>query len=161
MGYREKCLRAKEKSCLICGSEKEIHVHHVDGDRSNNSLENLIPVCQSCHIQIHKDNERLCEWTEKLDEEKIGSGDPTVTSLKLPERRKRLFRDAEEVISRKWSTDPARSEIIDAALTHLIESEENLDEARGKYPPGTVKDCCNTEVLKLRYRTSVESGWRK
>jgi len=50
--------------------------------------------------------------------------------------------------------------VIDAALTHLIESHENLEEVRDEYPPQTPKDCLNTSVIGLRYRTSIESKWR-
>jgi len=50
--------------------------------------------------------------------------------------------------------------VIDAALTHLVESHENLQEVRGEYPAPTLKAIANTSVLGLRYRTSVESTWR-
>lgn len=60
--------------------------------------------------------------------------------------------------------DPAfkhsKCDVIDAALNHLIESEENLDDGRDRYPPQTVKDCCNTSVLGLKYRMSIEQKWR-
>jgi 3-isopropylmalate/(R)-2-methylmalate dehydratase large subunit len=36
----------------------------------------------------------------------------------------------------------------------------DLADVRDQYPPQTVKDCCNTSVLGLRYRTSIESKWR-
>jgi hypothetical protein len=82
------------------------------------------------------------------------------TSLKLTDERKRLFDQAEEIVAANPSDDPPRSDVIDAALTHLIESRENLEEVRNKYPPQTVKDCLNTSVIGLRYRTSIESKWR-
>ncbi|WP_418282484.1 DUF7386 family protein [Halorubrum sp. DTA98] len=40
------------------------------------------------------------------------------------------------------------------------QSKENLNYVRDEYPAMTVKDCCNTSVLGLRYRTSIESKWR-
>lgn len=83
------------------------------------------------------------------------------TSLKLTDERKRLFDKAEEIVAADGHDDPPRSDVIDAALTHLIESHQNLNDVRDEYPPGTVKDCCNTSVLGLRYRTSIESTWRK
>jgi hypothetical protein len=52
------------------------------------------------------------------------------------------------------------SDVIDAALTHLIESHENIDEARGEYSPHVIKDLANTSVIELNYRTSIESKWR-
>jgi hypothetical protein len=82
------------------------------------------------------------------------------TSLKLSDERKRLFDEASEIVASDPSDDPPRSDVIDAALTHLIESRENIEETRGKYPPQTIKDCANTSVLGLRYRTSIESTWR-
>lgn len=38
--------------CRICNKTREImHVHHVDGDADNNSHENLITICPSCHMK--------------------------------------------------------------------------------------------------------------
>ncbi|SEK86569.1 DUF7386 family protein [Haloferax larsenii] len=82
------------------------------------------------------------------------------TSLKLTDERQLLFDKASEIVARDASDDPPRSDVIDAALTHLIESYENLENVRDAYPPQTVKDCCNTSVLRMRYRTSLESRWR-
>lgn len=82
------------------------------------------------------------------------------TSLKLTDGRKRLFDQASEIVASDNQDDPPRSDVIDAALAHLIESHENLNDVRDEYPPQTVKDCCNTSVLGLRYRTSIESKWR-
>jgi len=33
--YRRVCLETKGEKCEICGTTKEIVVHHVDGDREN------------------------------------------------------------------------------------------------------------------------------
>ncbi|ELY31089.1 hypothetical protein C499_01395, partial [Halogeometricum borinquense DSM 11551] len=66
-----------------------------------------------------------------------------------------------EIVATDASDDPPKSKVFDAALTHLTESEENLQDVRVKYSPQMVKDCCNTQVLGLRYRTSVESRWRR
>jgi len=52
------------------------------------------------------------------------------------------------------------SVVIDAALQHLLESEENINDARDEYDPKTIQAIANTSVIKLRYRTSVESKWR-
>jgi hypothetical protein len=80
--------------------------------------------------------------------------------LKLPPQRRELVAQASAIVAAGPNDDPPRSEVIDAALTHLIESEENLEAVRDRYPPGTLKDCCNTSVLGLRYRTNIESRWR-
>lgn len=82
------------------------------------------------------------------------------TSLKLTDERKRLFERAAEIVAADATDDPPRSVVIDAALTHLIESAENIDEAREDVDPTTIQKVANTSVLGLRYRTRIESRWR-
>ena len=82
------------------------------------------------------------------------------TTLRLSDDRKRLLHQASDIVSADPADDPPRSDVIDAALTHLVESHENLQEVRGEYPAPTLKVIANTSVLGLRYRTSVESTWR-
>ena len=53
LGYREKYLRDSEEVCTVCGSGKNVVVHHIDGDRDNNKLNNLTGLCQKCHGKVH------------------------------------------------------------------------------------------------------------
>lgn len=39
--------------CQRCGSAGRLHVHHIDTDKLNNALENLITLCNSCHGRVH------------------------------------------------------------------------------------------------------------
>ncbi|HYE12245.1 MAG TPA: HNH endonuclease signature motif containing protein [Patescibacteria group bacterium] len=41
----------KERKCKCCGETnlKKLHVHHKDGNRSNNELDNLLFLCSKCH----------------------------------------------------------------------------------------------------------------
>lgn len=82
------------------------------------------------------------------------------TSLKLTDNRQLLLDCATEIVASGPDDDPPMSVVLDAALTHLVESRENLEDVRDRYSPGEVKDCCNTSVLELRYRTGVEGRWR-
>ena len=43
----------KPKVCEKCGSTKSIDVHHIDGNYNNNTPENLIILCRSCHMKEH------------------------------------------------------------------------------------------------------------
>jgi len=81
------------------------------------------------------------------------------TSLKLTGERQRLLDQATEIVAADETDDPPMSIVIDAALTHLIQSRQNIDDARGKIDPTTIQQF-NTDVLGLRYRTSVDSRWR-
>jgi hypothetical protein len=81
------------------------------------------------------------------------------TTIRLTDERQRLLDQAKAIVAAGPTDDPPNSDVIDAALTHLIESQENLDDARGELDPTTIQ-YFNTTVVGLRYRTSVESRWR-
>jgi len=81
------------------------------------------------------------------------------TSLNLTDERERLIEQATEIVAADETDDPPMSVVIDAALTHLVQSRQNIDDARGELDPTTIQQF-NTDVLGLRYRTSVDSRWR-
>ena len=82
------------------------------------------------------------------------------TSLNLTDERKRLLEEAADIVASDPADDPPRSDVIDAALTHLIQSKQNVEDARGDVDPETIQQVANTDVLALHYRTSVDSRWR-
>ncbi|MDB2283049.1 hypothetical protein PM030_14335 [Halorubrum ezzemoulense] len=81
------------------------------------------------------------------------------TSLKITDERERQLEKASEIVASGPDDDPPMSVVIDAALAHLIQSEENIQEARNELDP-TVIQRFNTDVLGVRYRTRIESRWR-
>jgi predicted restriction endonuclease len=42
--------------CAICGYDTEscLEVHHVDGNRGNNEITNLLVVCPTHHVEIER-----------------------------------------------------------------------------------------------------------
>ena len=56
---REKILQDQEGKCNQCGIKKwrgqlvVLELEHKDGDRSNNSRDNLELICPNCHSQTH------------------------------------------------------------------------------------------------------------
>ncbi len=46
-------------ACEACGAVDELHVHHVDGDHSNNEPVNLQTLCEKCHIYWHSALKRM------------------------------------------------------------------------------------------------------
>lgn len=59
--YRKLAFRNYSHSCKVCGwneDEDVLEVHHIDENRKNNALENLIILCPICHKKLttHKYN---------------------------------------------------------------------------------------------------------
>ena len=57
--YRELAFRTYKHACACCDWHEDIRileVHHVDSDRENNDISNLIILCPNCHkkITLHK-----------------------------------------------------------------------------------------------------------
>ena len=55
LAYRKNAFRAYETACAICGYDEDIdllEVHHIDEDRQNNQIENLIILCPICHRKL-------------------------------------------------------------------------------------------------------------
>lgn len=46
--YRSKI----EDKCCLCGCDKKLVVHHLDGNHSNNKDDNLCTLCKTCHDKI-------------------------------------------------------------------------------------------------------------
>ena len=45
--------------CSSCGSREHLVTHHLDGNHKNDSLENLIILCRSCHNRKHARKEQV------------------------------------------------------------------------------------------------------
>jgi len=62
--YRNIAFRNYENKCMVCGNDGiwndkplVLDVHHIDGNRENNAVENLRIVCPNCHRQ-----EEMLKW---------------------------------------------------------------------------------------------------
>lgn len=53
--YRVNAWRTYEEKCHDCGNKDKrvLIIHHIDGNRKNGKIENLIPVCHNCHCLRH------------------------------------------------------------------------------------------------------------
>lgn len=49
--YRNKALKEYEHKCSNCGNQdlRILDVHHIDHNRNNNAIDNLIILCRNCH----------------------------------------------------------------------------------------------------------------
>ncbi len=40
--------------CRICRNHGVLHAHHLNYDKTNNRLENLVALCSTCHLRHHR-----------------------------------------------------------------------------------------------------------
>lgn len=59
--YQNACQEAHEFKCVICQESRIVEVHHMDEDRTNNSPDNLIPLCPTHHQYWHSKHRHLVE----------------------------------------------------------------------------------------------------
>ena len=52
--------------CCLCGYNKYVHLHHVDGNNENNVISNIASLCPNCHTEVEHgccDGKLLyCTW---------------------------------------------------------------------------------------------------
>jgi len=60
------------------------------------------------------------------------------TTLRLSDERRRLLEQAGEIVASDHADDPPRSDVIDAALTHLVQSRRNMENGRGEFDLETI-----------------------
>ncbi len=67
--YRVAARNAGMHSCCICGESEVLDIHHIDEDRDNNSVSNLMPLCPTHHMYIHRGKSHLIfdKMVEYLD----------------------------------------------------------------------------------------------
>ena len=55
---REHILKRDKNCCVVCGSKADLRVHHIDEVKTNDLPENLVTLCNTCHI-THTSRQRL------------------------------------------------------------------------------------------------------
>ena len=53
--YRQKAFDTYEHKCSVCGwneDERILEVHHINSNRENNEIDNLVILCPTCHRKI-------------------------------------------------------------------------------------------------------------
>lgn len=43
-----------QQICQLCNSDRHLVVHHIDKDKKNNNINNLIVLCRRCHGKVHQ-----------------------------------------------------------------------------------------------------------
>jgi len=55
---KRRVLHRDGHKCRLCGTERItkgwLVIHHIDGSKNNHDLDNLITLCKSCHMRVHR-----------------------------------------------------------------------------------------------------------
>lgn len=104
-GYRAKCLRLYGEQCVHCGSTREVKAHHMDGDHDHDRKDNWVPLCQECHVALHRGAPPYTIW--------FALGQPVIRALdeyrdahdlrSRSEAVARLLADADGLTSETWA----------------------------------------------------------
>ena len=63
----KRAIRQRDKyTCQICGKEPAIYVHHIDYDKQNCNSNNLITLCQKCHLKTNGNREYWTKYFKQL-----------------------------------------------------------------------------------------------
>ena len=72
---RRPILERDKHKCRFCGSEKNLDIHHIDGDsydkkglRANNDPDNLITLCHKCHAKLHAQQKKPSQEVARRNE---------------------------------------------------------------------------------------------
>lgn len=59
--YRARCFSRHKHKCCVCGESLIVEVHHLDRDRNNININNLVPLCPTHHAYMHSVHKELIE----------------------------------------------------------------------------------------------------
>lgn len=55
---RNEILERDGQRCTVCGGERDLHIHHIDRDPTNDDPANLLTLCDICHARVHTELRR-------------------------------------------------------------------------------------------------------
>ena len=137
--YRQKCFDAHGAECARCEGAKSsagVVAHHIDGDRENNSVENLAPLCRACHETWHKQDLsiRFEEFVGNFPDQKIDTDYQKHRALLTDREREILLNDGEDVTDKYYGVVVSRVrkkiELVGDDLEALAQHETLADELR-------------------------------
>lgn len=65
--YRDICFSHHGKSCIVCGEDKIVAVHHLNENHDDDRPENLVPMCPTHHQYMHSQyRNEMMPYVEKF-----------------------------------------------------------------------------------------------
>lgn len=111
--YRQKALEEYGEECANCGAGDGLEVHHLNGDREDNDVDNLAVLCRHCHRRLHRSGlGGLEDELKPLDERRHLDMDKTTYQFTVSREKWQAWKD----------TVP-RSKSLDTRLVELIQAD--------------------------------------
>jgi hypothetical protein len=137
--YRSKALEEYGEECQVCGEPSNIQVHHRDGDRTNNELKNLLPLCRDCHYRVHHGEiEPLSKELLPTDEREHIPEDGITLNVTIDGDVAEAAENVKESLNLSW-----RELIEDAVMRadlYLQDGQEQVFESNADAVPVTTED---------------------
>lgn len=114
-----------ENNCSICCDNKDLIVHHIDENRENNNVENLVTLCRKCHSQIHNKSLETIIYDEIVSIIKVGNED--VYDLEINNVSHNYVANGIIVHNCNYSKDKYNNEITFVLPSFLNGVDENSD----------------------------------
>ena len=137
--------------CVVCTrrpeewnrTQNKLSFHHVNGDDTDDRIENLIPVCQSCHIKIHRTDEPpYRKWHRQLPIEDRNVGNNCYEGPRLTrEQAERRFGDEGGVPTSVRYLKKERED-FDPSIFESDEQTNQTDETDSEAASGTELQEC-------------------
>jgi hypothetical protein len=172
-------IRAKRQwSCEDCGANLDrrrwlLDAHHLDGDRTNCTEENLRVLCRLCHIEKHPDNLKLLLGISVDDESLIRVARPR-DQADLAARKRAFYtarvaaaKQCDDAFDELWSllTQAAglfrerRPLVLLGNLKRMIEGNRVrlVDDSKRAY----LTDLCVSGLEDVKIRDKLVSRWER
>jgi hypothetical protein len=85
--------------CEICGLECRTEVHHINKDRKDNTRENIMILCRSCHNKKH---DVILPKKEKLFEQEVLEQLPVPRSNHKYNSKSRIYKEKRRMATLKY-----------------------------------------------------------
>jgi len=118
---------ARDNQCQLCDIKEDLQAHHKDGNPQNNSLQNGVTLCGSCHVKM----ERILENADKFLPSNLGyigyyrqlaalrRGQKTLTASRLT--------NPLDLIGLKDSIAQIQQQIARGFITKVVPSDDEID----------------------------------
>ena len=69
--YRKLILGQQNSCCAVCDNKIDLCLHHIDSNKKNDNIKNLVFLCRSCHTRLHNSIRHRNIYNRKIKQLKM------------------------------------------------------------------------------------------